>query len=183
MAISCVVHVLWVVGSSLPSAYLLLDVCGLHGRPVHAARRQQEALAPCQRRQQLWHAGILQIRGVRPDNINAMLAWSQAGFAITMPEVTLPVGISFFVFQSMSYTIDYYRGQVEPARNFFQYTTFVSFFPQLVAGPIERASNLLPQAFRKIHHHPAKYFGRTLAICGRNVQKGGNGRLSCAVRR
>ncbi len=72
--------------------------------------------------------GFFKYAGFAVDNINAMLAWSQAGFAITMPEVTLPVGISFFVFQSMSYTIDYYRGQVEPARNFFQYTTFVSFF-------------------------------------------------------
>ena len=93
--------------------------------------------------------GFFKYAGFAVDNINAMLAWSQAGYAITMPEVTLPVGISFFVFQSMSYTIDYYRGQVEPARNFFQYTTFVSFFPQLVAGPIERASNLLPQLSAK----------------------------------
>jgi alginate O-acetyltransferase complex protein AlgI len=59
--------------------------------------------------------------------------------------VVLPIGISFHTFQSMSYTIDAYRGKVETERSFIRFLTFVSFFPQLVAGPIERASNLLPQ--------------------------------------
>ena len=57
----------------------------------------------------------------------------------------LPVGISFYTFQSMSYTIDFYRGQIHRERSFIRFATFVSFFPQLVAGPIERAKNLLPQ--------------------------------------
>ena len=57
----------------------------------------------------------------------------------------LPVGISFYTFQSMSYTIDFYRGQIYRERSFIRFATFVSFFPQLVAGPIERAKNLLPQ--------------------------------------
>ena len=57
----------------------------------------------------------------------------------------LPVGISFYTFQTLSYVIDIYRGQVEPERHFGIYATFISFFPQLVAGPIERTSNLLPQ--------------------------------------
>lgn len=83
--------------------------------------------------------------GFLTENVNALLAWLNAGYAISTPEVTLPVGISFFVFQSMSYTIDYYRGQVEREPNLLRYATFVSFFPQLVAGPIERARNLLPQ--------------------------------------
>ncbi len=60
-------------------------------------------------------------------------------------EYLLPVGISFYTFQSMSYTIDYYRGQIHRERSFIRFATFVSFFPQLVAGPIERAKNLLPQ--------------------------------------
>lgn len=59
--------------------------------------------------------------------------------------VVLPVGISFYTFQTMSYTIDIYRGHIQPTRNRVAFFTFVSFFPQLVAGPIERASNLLPQ--------------------------------------
>lgn len=61
----------------------------------------------------------------------------------------LPVGISFYTFQSIGYTIDLYRGDIKPERNFFTYALFVSFFPQLVAGPIERAKNLLPQFHQK----------------------------------
>ncbi|MEY3053227.1 MAG: hypothetical protein RLY31_3012 [Bacteroidota bacterium] len=59
--------------------------------------------------------------------------------------IILPVGISFYTFQTMSYTIDVYRKQLEPTRDFISFASFVSFFPQLVAGPIERASQLLPQ--------------------------------------
>ena len=57
----------------------------------------------------------------------------------------LPVGISFFTFQSLSYTIDFYLGNVPRERNFLRFATFVCFFPQLMAGPIERARHLLPQ--------------------------------------
>lgn len=63
--------------------------------------------------------------------------------------IILPVGISFYTFQSMSYVIDVYRSDIKAARNFFDFALFVSFFPQLVAGPIERASHLLPQVLRK----------------------------------
>ncbi len=59
--------------------------------------------------------------------------------------IVLPVGISFFTFQSMSYTIDVYRGELKPTRDFWNFALFVSFFPHLVAGPIMRAVDLLPQ--------------------------------------
>ena len=59
--------------------------------------------------------------------------------------IALPVGISFYTFQSMSYTIDVYRGDLKPCRNFFDFALFVAFFPQLVAGPIVRATHLLPR--------------------------------------
>lgn len=59
--------------------------------------------------------------------------------------LVLPVGISFYTFQTLSYTIDVYRGQLLPRRNFLDFAVFVSFFPQLVAGPIERATRFLPQ--------------------------------------
>lgn len=64
------------------------------------------------------------------------------GRGLSLP---LPPGISFYSFQSLSYCIDVYRGKIEPARRFRSYALFVSFFPQLVAGPIERAGDLLPQ--------------------------------------
>lgn len=60
-------------------------------------------------------------------------------------QIILPVGISFYTFQSLSYSIDIYRGKIKPTSDFISFMTFVSFFPQLVAGPIERAADLLPQ--------------------------------------
>lgn len=70
-----------------------------------------------------------------------------AGIQWTVPnlDVLLPVGISFYTFQAVGYSIDVYRGTIKAERNFMTYALFVSFFPQLVAGPIERAKNLLPQ--------------------------------------
>lgn len=60
-------------------------------------------------------------------------------------DLLLPVGISFYTFQALSYTMDVYRGEIKAEKNFLRYALFVSFFPQLVAGPIERSKNLLPQ--------------------------------------
>ncbi|NQT16977.1 MAG: MBOAT family protein, partial [Planctomycetes bacterium] len=79
------------------------------------------------------------------DNVNSLLTRLAIPYEVPDPGFLLPVGISFYVFQSMSYTIDYYRGNVEREPSFIRYATFVSLFPQLVAGPIERARNLLPQ--------------------------------------
>ena len=74
--------------------------------------------------------------------------------------ILLPVGISFYVFQSIGYCIDVYRKDVECEKNFVTYALFISFFPQLVAGPIERSKNLLPQFYEKHKFSYAK------AICG-----------------
>ena len=63
--------------------------------------------------------------------------------------VILPVGISFYTFQTLSYTIDVYKRKLEPTKDFIAFAAFVSFFPQLVAGPIERATHLLPQFYKK----------------------------------
>ncbi|WP_147678597.1 MBOAT family O-acyltransferase [Algibacter pacificus] len=63
--------------------------------------------------------------------------------------IILPVGISFYTFQTLSYTIDVYKRKLEPTTDFISFLAFVSFFPQLVAGPIERATNLLPQFYKK----------------------------------
>ncbi len=64
---------------------------------------------------------------------------------LVIKNLVLPIGISFYTFQSMSYVIDVYRKDMEPAKSFSEFASFVTFFPQLVAGPIERAGNLLPQ--------------------------------------
>ena len=63
--------------------------------------------------------------------------------------IILPVGISFYTFQTLSYTIDVYKKKLEPTKDFIAFSAFVCFFPQLVAGPIERATNLLPQFYKK----------------------------------
>jgi D-alanyl-lipoteichoic acid acyltransferase DltB (MBOAT superfamily) len=63
--------------------------------------------------------------------------------------IILPVGISFYTFQTLSYTIDVYKKKLEPTNSLIDFAAFVAFFPQLVAGPIERASNLLPQFYKK----------------------------------
>lgn len=84
------------------------------------------------------------------DNVTALMEFF--GVKISIPEfkVLLPVGISFYIFQAMGYMIDVYRKDIKPEKNFFTYALFVSFFPQLVAGPIERSNNLLPQ-FKQKH--------------------------------
>ena len=72
---------------------------------------------------------------------------SKVNISMNVPvfDVILPVGISFYTFQALSYSVDVYRGEVAPEHDFFRYALFVSFFPQLVAGPIERSKNLLTQ--------------------------------------
>ncbi len=64
-------------------------------------------------------------------------------------EIILPIGISFYTFQTLSYTTDVYRKKLEPTKDFIAFSVFVAFFPQLVAGPIERAKQLLPQFYKK----------------------------------
>ncbi|MFZ5892689.1 MAG: MBOAT family O-acyltransferase [Myxococcota bacterium] len=78
---------------------------------------------------------------------NVALALDRLGLHVTKPalNIVLPVGISFYTFQTLSYTIDVYRGRLEARRNFIDFAAFLSLFPQLVAGPIERATHLLPQ--------------------------------------
>jgi alginate O-acetyltransferase complex protein AlgI len=75
------------------------------------------------------------------------LGWLGFKADIEVLRIVLPVGISFFTFQTMSYTIDVYRGHLQPVRGYFDFLLYVTFFPQLVAGPIVRASTFLPQLF------------------------------------
>ncbi|MDN3641646.1 MBOAT family O-acyltransferase [Lutimonas halocynthiae] len=82
---------------------------------------------------------------------NFIEAFSFFGYAFKAGslQIILPVGISFYTFQTLSYTIDVYKKKLEPTKDFIAFAAFVSFFPQLVAGPIERATNLLPQFYKK----------------------------------
>jgi D-alanyl-lipoteichoic acid acyltransferase DltB (MBOAT superfamily) len=99
--------------------------------------------------------GFFKYAGFVTDNLNALFAHTGLTWQLPAPDVLLPVGISFFTFQSMSYTIDFYRGEIPRERSFIRFAAFVSLFPQLVAGPIERAKELLPQlySFPRVTRH------------------------------
>lgn len=83
------------------------------------------------------------------DNFVAAFTFAGVDIPLSSLSIVLPVGISFYTFQTLSYTIDVYRGKLAPTRDFIGFSAFVSFFPQLVAGPIERATHLLPQFSRE----------------------------------
>ena len=95
---------------------------------------------------------IFKYSGFIARNIDALLQsiGMEAHLHENIPEfmLLLPVGISFYTFQSMSYTIDIYKRKLEPVRNIFHFFAYLSLFPQLVAGPIVRARDLLPQLTR-----------------------------------
>lgn len=83
------------------------------------------------------------------DNFIAAFSFFGQEIQATSLNIILPVGISFYTFQTLSYSIDVYKKNIEPAKDFIAFSAFVCFFPQLVAGPIERATNLLPQFSKK----------------------------------
>jgi alginate O-acetyltransferase complex protein AlgI len=83
------------------------------------------------------------------DNFVAAFSFLGSPINIQGLDIVLPVGISFYTFQTMSYSIDVYQRKLEPTNDIIKFGAFVSFFPQLVAGPIERATNLLPQFYTK----------------------------------
>ena len=91
---------------------------------------------------------------------------------IPLLELTLPIGISFYTFQTISYTVDIYRGKLEPCKSFLEFALFVSFFPQLVAGPIVRASHFLPQLREKLENLQTGTKLRQIVINGGNLKLG-----------
>lgn len=93
------------------------------------------------------------------------------GTSFDIGSILLPVGISFFTFQSLSYTIDVYRRKIEPVRNFVDFGFYVSFFPQLVAGPIVRASEFIPQLYMRYHLEKREFSHALFLICKGLVKK------------
>ncbi len=123
-----------------------------------AARRMHSAGSDRERRRYLLlslfcNLGLLftfKYFGFARESLNGLAAWVGLPYAIPALELLLPVGISFYTFQTLSYTIDVYRRQREPEHHLGKFAAYVAFFPQLVAGPIERSKRLLPQ-FDEIH--------------------------------
>lgn len=85
------------------------------------------------------------------DTLSSIFTFLNFNYPIGHYDILLPMGISFYTFQTLSYTIDVYRREIEPEQNFFRLALFVTFFPQLVAGPIERPDRLLPQFDKKVN--------------------------------
>lgn len=92
--------------------------------------------------------GIFKYFNFFSESARASLAWMGWNAELFHLDVVLPVGISFYTFQSLSYTIDCARGRIEPVKRFWDFALFVAFFPPMVAGPIERARHLLPQLLK-----------------------------------
>ena len=138
----------------------------------YCAARGMEAY-PHHRRRFLWLSvvsnfgmlGFFKYFNFFVENVAGVLA--SAGISVNEPtlRILLPVGISFYTFQAMSYTIDVYRGELRARRNLLDVAVFVSFFPHLVAGPIQRASFLLPQVESTRRFSPEKARTGFILIC------------------
>lgn len=101
------------------------------------------------------------------DSLNSTFVLFGYPLNISAAEIVLPVGISFYTFQTLSYTIDIYRNRLEPTRSLIDFAAFVAFFPQLVAGPIERAKNLLPQfGIKRVFSYPMAIQGLRQLLWG-----------------
>jgi len=100
----------------------------------------------------------------------ASLSNSHLGTSFNISTIILPVGISFFTFQSLSYTFEVYRKKIEPVRNIIDFGFYVAFFPQLVAGPIVRASEFIPQIYNE-YHLTKREFGHALFLISKGLIK------------
>jgi D-alanyl-lipoteichoic acid acyltransferase DltB (MBOAT superfamily) len=170
LAASCVFYMSWNAKFvALIVASSLLDYgCGLAlWRVQHAGRRKLIlALSLCGN---LGLLGFFKYFNFFAENVAASCArLGFERFAAWVPwEIVLPAGISFYTFQTLSYTIDVYRRQLEPTRSLLEFMLFVTFFPQLVAGPIVRAADFLPQLGRPARYDEARAArGLFLIACG-----------------
>jgi alginate O-acetyltransferase complex protein AlgI len=105
------------------------------------------------------------------ESLQSFLALCGMSIPLGRLEVVLPIGISFYTFQSMSYVIDVYRRQIKPTRDLIQFATFVSFFPHLVAGPIMRPTKLLPQVAARRGFSLDQFYGGSYLIFWGLVKK------------
>ena len=124
-----------------------LDKEGKKAWKANFAKKKKRILIPTV----LFNLGILAVlkySGFVTSNLNALFAKFGVGTELPVFQFLLPLGISFYTFQSMGYLIDVYREKQEPERNFFKLALFISFFPQIVQGPISRFGTLAEQLFR-----------------------------------
>ena len=151
------VYVLLIVASTLIDYFVALKMGGCATKP--------------ERRKYLWlsligNLGLLftfKYANFASQSLHDILGFADVRYDVPMLDLLLPIGISFYTFQTLSYTIDIYRGQRKPERHLGKFAVYVAFFPQLVAGPIERAKTLLPQ-FGEIHRFEYERAKRGLTL-------------------
>jgi len=119
--------------------------CGLGIRRVGAGTRRGRVVCTFGVVASLGVLGAFKYYDFFVDSLNEAMQMAGLSFCLPLWRVALPVGISFYTFQIVGYAVDVYRGRIVACRDLLAFATFVSFFPQLVAGPIERAGDLLPQ--------------------------------------
>ena len=124
--------------------------CGrvISGTEYHRNRKRALTISICSN---LTLLGFFKYFNFGISNYNTLLEWLGVPIWESVLQVVLPLGISFYTFQSMSYTIDVYRGDAKPIRNFVDFACYVSMFPQLVAGPIIRFSEVADQLKQRTH--------------------------------
>jgi alginate O-acetyltransferase complex protein AlgI len=142
-------------GGGLPTGWYYVGLLGLTTVIDFVLAQRIEAIPLGERRRKLWltlslicNLGLLAYFKYTNFGLSVVQEFANAlGIAWVRPmlSIALPIGVSFYTFQSLSYTIDVYRGHLKAERNFLRFAVFVAFFPQLVAGPIVRAVEFLPQ--------------------------------------
>ena len=111
----------------------------LHASEARSSRRFWLCVSACTN---LGLLAFFKYCGFFASSANAVSGWLQFGGRISLPEIVLPVGISFYTFQTMSYSIDIYRGKAQPAKSLLHFAAYVALFPQLIAGPIVRYAEI-----------------------------------------
>ena len=179
-----VARVVWLLGASYvfyaswnPSLLLLIlfsTALDYHaGRGIYRATRMEQRRA--------WLAlslvgnlGLLAVFKYADfvlESVNRVAAAAGAGGSIPLLDLVLPVGISFYTFQTLSYTLDIYRGRLKAVDNPLHFALFVAFFPQLVAGPIVRAADFLPQLLREPRYDARQHGVGLFLIAGGLIKK------------
>ena len=116
--------------------------------------------------------GVFKYYNFFAQSASELLLWLGLPSSDLSLSIVLPVGISFYTFQTLSYSIDIHRGKLSPCRSLSDFALFVAFFPQLVAGPIERASNFLPQLSKARRLEDVDFRGASLLFLLGFIKKG-----------
>jgi alginate O-acetyltransferase complex protein AlgI len=127
---------------SLLALSTLIDYAAGHRIAASQSRTERTGWLAFSLATNLGLLAIFKYCGFMAETVNALCNWAHAGTPLTVPQIILPAGISFYTFQTMSYSIDIYRGHARPAPSLLHFATYVSLFPQLIAGPIVRYTEL-----------------------------------------